>query len=86
MKVLNDNELERVTGGAIGTTTLIVLIGIGVVSLVVFLSGVFNGQIRLKWQNLKNIEFIRNLREKRLILIRRKDWIMFIKLLDLMHT
>ena len=43
MKVLNDNELERVTGGAIGTTTLIVLIGIGVVSLVVFLSGVFNG-------------------------------------------
>ncbi len=43
MKVLNDNELERVTGGAIGTTTLIVLIGIGVVSLIVFLSGVFNG-------------------------------------------
>ena len=43
MKVLNDNELERVTGGAIGTTTLIVLIGIGVVSFVVFLSGVFNG-------------------------------------------
>ena len=48
MKVLNDNELERVTGGAIGTTTLIVLIGIGVVSLVVFLSGVFNGHLRLK--------------------------------------
>lgn len=43
MKVLNDNELEKVTGGAIGTTTLIVLIGIGVAALIVFLSGVFNG-------------------------------------------
>ena len=37
---LNEFELNKVRGGAVGTT---ILIGIGVVALIVFLSGIISG-------------------------------------------
>ena len=37
---LNEIELNKIRGGAVGTT---ILIGIGVVALIVFLSGVISG-------------------------------------------
>ena len=78
---LSKQELSKITGGAVIKSKIIIIGG-----LVSFLIGILDGQIKLKWQNLKNIEFIGNLREKHLIQIRRKGLIMFIKLLDLMLT
>ena len=78
---IRENELCTINGGAIKIAGW--LIGGGIFTLVV---GIIDGLIKLKWQNHKNIVFIRNLKGKPLIQIRRKGSIMFIKLLDLMLT
>ena len=74
--VLKNNELMKINGGGAGRK-----IGLGIffAALGSFLVGVVDGLIKLKWQDLKNIVFIRNLSEKPLIQIRKKDSIMFIK-------
>lgn len=74
MNELNDEELMNVQGGGISFGT-----GLLIVAGVAFVIGVIDGLIKLKWQDLKNIVFIRNLSEKPLIQIRKKDSIMFIK-------
>ena len=73
MKVLDDNQLENVVGGSVWT-------GIAVAAIVIFISGLLEGQIKLKWQKLKNIVFIGNLNEKPFIQIRLEGAIMFTKL------
>ena len=71
---MNNEELFNVKAGI---SKGFILGGIGVI--ISFLIGVVDGLIKLKWQDLKNIVFIRNLSEKPLIQIRKKDSIMFIK-------
>lgn len=73
MKRLNNQELRDIKGGFAGW------IAAGIIAIAIFVVGVFDGLIKLKWQDLKNIVFIRNLSEKPLIQIRKKDSIMFIK-------
>lgn len=73
MKELNKNELKQVVGGGAGTI-LIIIAG------VVFLIGVIDGQIKLKWQKLKNTVFKGNFVEKPSIQIHQEDAIMYIKL------
>ena len=68
MKKLNENEMKSIFGGGIGVMGFF---GIG--SLITFLAGVIDGQIKLKWQNRKNTEFKGNSEGKPLIQIRRKD-------------
>ena len=64
MKELNDKELMTVNGGfSIG-------LGIAIGAGITFLIGVIDGLIKLNWQDLKNIVFLRNLSEKLLIQIR----------------
>ena len=67
MKVVNEEELKSINGGF--NTTLAVVLGV----VATFIIGIFNGQIKLKWQNHKNTEFKGNFEEKPLIRIRRKD-------------
>lgn len=45
MKRLDENKLGEIYGGGVGTITLIVG---GVVSLIIFISGVITGHLRLK--------------------------------------
>ena len=78
---LNEKQMLDVNGGAVKWG---VIAGFG--AFASFVIGVIDGLIKLKWQNHKNIVFIRNLKGKPLIQIRRKGLIMFIKLLDLMLT
>ena len=73
MKELNKNELKQVVGGGAGTI-LIIIAG------VVFLIGVIDGQIKLKWQKHKNTVFKGNFVEKPSIQIHQEDAIMYIKL------
>lgn len=73
MKELNKNELKQVVGGGAGTI-LIIIAG------VVFLIGVIDGEIKLKWQKLKNTVFKGNSVEKPSIQIHQEDAIMYIKL------
>ena len=72
--VLSKEELHNIYGGGIKYGWYAVIGG-----LITFIVGVIDGLIKLKWQDLKNIVFIRNLSEKPLIQIRKKDSIMFIK-------
>lgn len=44
MKKMDNQELEKTTGGALEW----IGIGLGIAAVVVFLSGVFEGQIKLK--------------------------------------
>lgn len=73
MQVLADDDLKVVTGGSVWT-------GIAISAIVVFLSGVLEGQIKLKWQKLKNTVFKGNFVEKPSIQIHQEDAIMYIKL------
>ena len=76
MTKINEENLNRIKGG---TITEAIWTGIAIASIAIFISGIIKGLIKLKWQDLKNIVFIRNLSEKPLIQIRKKDSIMFIK-------
>lgn len=80
MKEVENKELKNLNGGI----SVWAVVGIG--SLITFVSGIIDGLIRLKWQNLKSIVFPRNLKEKPLIQIRQKGSIMFTKLLGLVLT
>ena len=64
MKKLNKEELLEVNGGGIS-----IGMGLGIAAGITFLIGVIDGQIKLKWQKLKNTEFIRNSKGKLLIQI-----------------
>lgn len=75
MQELKTDELKNVGGGFLISLGSVALAALGTP----FLAGFLDGLIKLKWQDLKNIVFIRNLSEKPLIQIRKKDSIMFIK-------
>ena len=74
MKVVNEEELKSINGGF--NTTLAVVLGV----VATFIIGIFNGQIKLKWQKLKNTVFKGNFVEKPSIQIHQEDAIMYIKL------
>ena len=74
MKLLDKKELSCINGGFALSKWLI--IG-GIVSFVV---GIISGQIKLKWQKLKNTVFKGNFVEKPSIQIHQEDAIMYIKL------
>ena len=69
MKKIDQETLENVKGGA----AISIWTGIIIATTIIFLSGVIEGQIKLKWQNRKNTEFKGNSEGKPLIQIRRKD-------------
>ena len=75
MKYLKDNELNNIHGGisAIG------ILG-GIAIAITFIASVVYGQIKLKWQKLKNTVFKGNFVEKPSIQIHQEDAIMYIKL------
>ena len=68
MKTLDTQKMQAIEGGALNWG----LLG-GLAAIITFLAGLFDGQIKLKWQNRKNIEFKGNSEGKPLIQIRRKD-------------
>ena len=72
--MINDYELQEIKGGGKWKYA-----GFGAGIIISFVVGLIDGLIKLKWHDLKNIVFIRNLSEKPLIQIRKKDSIMFIK-------
>ena len=72
--MISDLECKNISGGM--SESLIAGIVGGAIAIII---GIIKGLIKLKWQDLKNIVFIRNLSEKPLIQIRKKDSIMFIK-------
>ena len=73
---LEDNDLVTVSGGAFKFGVVAaVIVGVGA-----FLIGVLDGQIKLKWQKLKNTVFKGNFVEKPSIQIHQEDAIMYIKL------
>ena len=74
MKKLTNEELLNINGG-ISVGSALITAGI-----VVFLIGVIDGQIKLKWQKLKNTVFKGNFVEKPSIQIHQEDAIMYIKL------
>lgn len=73
--MLTNDELLDVKAGAInfGTVSLII-------AGITFIIGVVDGQIKLKWQKLKNTVFKGNFVEKPSIQIHQEDAIMYIKL------
>ena len=75
IKNLSTGELEKVKGGGIT-----ILGSLGIAALVIFICGVIEGQIKLKWQKLKNTVFKGNFVEKPSIQIHQEDAIMYIKL------
>lgn len=75
MITLEEKELNTIVGG-ISLGSKLFLVG-GVIS---FFIGVFEGQIKLKWQKLKNTVFKGNFVEKPSIQIHQEDAIMYIKL------
>lgn len=74
MKELNSSELSSINGGNH------LAIGLAIIAGVTFLIGVIDGQIKLKWQKLKNTVFKGNFVEKPSIQIHQEDAIMYIKL------
>lgn len=74
MKILTTKQLEEIKGG----WSLASLFGIG--TFITFIIGAIDGQIKLKWQKLKNTVFKGNFVEKPSIQIHQEDAIMYIKL------
>ena len=72
---IKNSEMKKISGGGISIGAVI---GIG--SFITFLIGVIDGQIKLKWQKLKNTVFKGNFVEKPSIQIHQEDAIMYIKL------
>ena len=73
--MLTSQELYDVKGG-IGKWAVLTVAG----TIVTFIIGVIDGQIKLKWQKLKNTVFKGNFVEKPSIQIHQEDAIMYIKL------
>ena len=63
MNKINDKELKEINGGLLKLVggKLLAVIGAGIT----FIVGVVNGHLRLKWQDLRNIVFTGNSKEKR---------------------
>ena len=74
MQKIEDEKLKRIKGG------FSVWAFVGITAIVAFLVGVVEGQIKLKWQKLKNTVFKGNFVEKPSIQIHQEDAIMYIKL------
>lgn len=75
MRELSKNEMKSIKGGGMSATAWAVIAGV-----ISFISGIFDGQIKLKWQKLKNTVFKGNFVEKPSIQIHQEDAIMYIKL------
>ena len=73
--MIEERELSTIKGGAVNWG----VIGIGG-TIISFLIGLVDGQIKLKWQKLKNTVFKGNFVEKPSIQIHQEDAIMYIKL------
>ena len=73
--MLTNKELDQIDGGAVRWG-----IGIAIGSVITLLIGIIDGQIKLKWQKLKNTVFKGNFVEKPSIQIHQEDAIMYIKL------
>ena len=73
--ILKNEELKDIKGGGMSFGLIASLVGLGA-----FLIGVLDGQIKLKWQKLKNTVFKGNFVEKPSIQIHQEDAIMYIKL------
>ena len=65
---LRKEDMLNINGGA-NAILITTIIG----TIITFIVGTLKGQIKLKWQNRKNIEFKGNSEGKPLIQIRRKD-------------
>ena len=74
MTKLTNKELSSINGGSAGW------IAAGIIAGITFLAGILDGQIKLKWQKLKNTVFKGNFVEKPSIQIHQEDAIMYIKL------
>ena len=61
IKKISEENLEKINGG--GSSAI--WIGLAIAAITVFISGVIEGHLRLKWQDLKNIVFTGNSKEKR---------------------
>lgn len=75
MNNLTNNELMSINGGAWRLGLAAAIAG-----GITFLIGIIDGQIKLKWQKLKNTVFKGNFVEKPSIQIHQEDAIMYIKL------
>ena len=73
--ILKNEELKDIKGGGMSFGLSASLVGLGAL-----LIGVLDGQIKLKWQKLKNTVFKGNFVEKPSIQIHQEDAIMYIKL------
>ena len=71
---LSDKELKNIEGGVSLWAIL------GGIAGIIFGIGALDGQIKLKWQKLKNTVFKGNFVEKPSIQIHQEDAIMYIKL------
>ena len=74
MQRMDNNSLAKINGG------FSVWTGLAIAAIVVFIAGILEGQIKLKWQKLKNTVFKGNFVEKPSIQIHQEDAIMYIKL------
>ena len=61
---LTEKEMYEINGGGVCWGAVA-----AIASAIVFVIGALSGQIKLKWQKLKNTEFIRNSKGKLLIQI-----------------
>lgn len=75
MKNLTNRELKQIVGGGLSVWGIA-----GIILGAIFGIGVIDGQIKLKWQKLKNTVFKGNFVEKPSIQIHQEDAIMYIKL------
>ena len=75
MTTLSKDEILNLKGGALKWGVIGLVTGI-----ITFIIGVIDGQIKLKWQKLKNTVFKGNFVEKPSIQIHQEDAIMYIKL------
>ena len=73
--ILKLEELKEIKGGGMSVGLIASLVGLGA-----FLIGILDGEIKLKWQKLKNTVFKGNSVEKPSIQIHQEDAIMYIKL------
>ena len=73
MEILNNEKLSKINGGS-------TMIWFAIGALATFIIGAISGQIKLKWQKLKNTVFKGNFVEKHSIQIHQEDAIMYIKL------